>query len=884
MSVRHLDYLFRPRSVAVIGASDRPHSVGATVIRNLLAGGFAGAITPVNLRHDEVAGVKAYRDVASLPEPADLAIICTPPQTIPGLIADLGARGTKAAIVLTAGLGAAQDASGRSLQTAMLEAAKPHLLRILGPNCVGLLVPGRGLNASFAHTAARSGRIAFVSQSGALATALLDWANSKNIGFSHFISMGDSADVDFGDVLDYLASDPGTRSILMYVESITAPRKFMSAARAAARNKPVLLVKSGRAPEGAKAAASHTGAMTGSDLVFDAAIRRAGMLRVSTLADLFVVAETLARAKPLVGDRLAVMTNGGGAGVLAADALSLGGGTLAALSEELMHRLDAVLPPTWSHGNPVDIIGDAPVARYVETLRALLDPPEIDSVLFMHAPSAIVPSAEIARACAPLAQHATRQVLGCWLGGDGLAEARSVFAEAGIPVYDTPEQAVDAFLSIVHYRRNQELLLQSPSSTPVEVRCDRDAARGLVAEVLADGRDMLTEPEAKRLLAAYGIGVVDTRTAASVDAAVAAAAAIARPVVLKILSPDISHKSDVGGVALGLETADDVRAAAEGMLARVRRLRPDAAITGFTVQEMIKRPRAHELIVGVASDPIFGPAILFGQGGTAVEAIADRAVALPPLNVTLARDLISRTRVARLLAGYRDRLPVNADALHQVLMQVSQLVCDLPEIVELDINPLLADDQGVIALDARVRIAPAAAPGAARLAIRPYPAELEESVGQESGGLVLRPIRPEDESGLRALIAAARSRETSAPGFLQRLSDRDIARLTQIDYEREMTFVAMSGPEMLAALRALSDPDNVRTEFAALVHPAAADQDLERLLVAKLIDYVRRRGGRAAHCVCRAAEAGLIAAATGLGFACAQNSASGEVALSLDLS
>jgi acetyltransferase len=884
MSVRHLEYLFRPRSIAVIGASDRPQSVGATVIRNLLAGGFAGPIAPVNLKHDEVAGRRAYRDVASLPETPDLAIICTPPQTIPGLIAELGARGTKAAIVLTAGLAAAKDGRGYSLQTAMLQAAKPHLLRILGPNCVGLLAPQLGLNASFAHVAARPGPIAFVSQSGALATALLDWANSRDIGFSHFISMGDSADVDFGDVLDYLASDPGTRSILMYVESISAPRKFMSAARAAARNKPVLLVKSGRAPEGAKAAASHTGAMTGSDLVFDAAIRRAGMLRVSTLADLFVVAETLARAKPLAGDRLAIMTNGGGAGVLAADALSLGGGKLATLSAELMNHLNGVLPPTWSHGNPVDMIGDAPVARYVETLRALLECPDIDSVLFMHAPTAIVPSAEIAHACAPLAQAAARQVLSCWLGGDGVAKARQIFAGAGVPVYDTPEQAVGAFLNVVNYNRNQELLLQSPSSAPLSFPCDCDAARGLIGEVLAGGRNMLTEPEAKQLLAAYGVSVVETRTAANVNDAAAAAAAIARPVVLKILSPDISHKSDVGGVALGLETPDAVRAAAEGMLERVRRLRPDAAITGFTVQEMITRPRAHELIVGVACDPIFGPVVLFGHGGTGVEAIADRAVALPPLNAALARDLIAGTRVARLLAGYRDRLPVNADALHQVLMQVSQLVCDLPEVAELDINPLLADDQGVIALDARVRVAPAAAPGAARLAIRPYPAELEERVRQDGGDLLVRPIRPEDESGLRALIAAARSREASAPSFIQRLADSDIARLTQIDYEREMTFLAISGSQILAAIRGLSDPDNVRTEFAALVHPSAAEQGLERLLVAKLMDYLRRRGGREAHCVCSPTERGLIAAAMALGFGCEQNADAGVVALCFHLS
>ena len=864
MSVRNLEFLFRPRSIAVIGASDRPQSVGATVFRNLLGGGFHGPILPVNLKRDVVAGMEAYRDVTSLPQAPDLAVVCTPPQTVPGLIADLGARGTRAAVVLTAGLAAVTDEGGRSLQQGMLDAAKPHLLRILGPNCLGLLVPGCGLNASFAHTSARPGHIAFISQSGALATALLDWAKSRNIGFSHFISMGDSADVDFGDVLDYLASDQSTRAILMYVESIKASRKFMSAARAAARNKPVLLVKAGRAPEGAKAAASHTGALMGSDDVFDAAIRRAGMLRVPTLMDLFVVAETLARARPLSGDRLAIMTNGGGAGVLAADALSLGGGTLAALSPEGMARLNEILPSTWSHANPVDMIGDAPVARYTETLRVLLDDPSADSVLFMHAPSAIIPSAEIAGACAPLMQHAKRQVLGCWLGGEGVDEARRIFAAADIPTYDTPEQAVGAFLQIVNYNRNQKSLVEAPSSVPAEFTPDVAAARRLVTNALAGGRELLTEPEAKALLAAYGINVVETQVVTNVEDAASAAAAIGFPVVLKILSRDISHKSDVGGVALGLETPEAVRAAGKDMLKRVHALRPDAAVAGFTVQAMVRRPRAHELIVGAASDPVFGPVILFGQGGTAVEAIADRAVALPPLNVALARDLISRTRVARLLAGYRDRLPVHNDALILVLLQVSQLICELPEVVELDINPLLADDQGTIALDARVRVARSATTGAARLAIRPYPRELEEKFAFHESDVLLRPIRPEDESGLRVLIANAGMHELPST-LIRDLPRSELARLTQIDYEREMTFVVIAPSGILGVAHSLTDPDNFCAEFGIIVHPDLAGQGLERLLLDKLIRYLRDRRTQAVRGECPANDES-VAAAHSLGF------------------
>lgn len=886
MSVRNLELLFQPRSVAVIGASDRPQSVGATVFRNLLGGNFSGPILPVNLKRDVVAGMKAYRDVAGLPQVPDLAVVCTSPQTVPDLIGDLGAAGTKAAIVLTAGLAAIPEGTGRSLQQAMLDAAKPHLLRILGPNCVGLLVPGCGLNASFAHTSADPGHIAFVSQSGALATALLDWARSRGIGFSHFISMGDSADVDFGDVLDYLASDHGTRSILMYVESIKASRKFMSAARAAARNKPVMVVKAGRAPEGAKAAASHTGALMGSDDVFDAAIRRAGMLRVPTLMDLFAAAETLARARPLNGDRLAIMTNGGGAGVLAADALSLAGGKLAELSPEGMSRLEEILPSTWSHANPVDIIGDAPTARYAETLRVLLDDPGADSVLFMHAPSAIVPSRDIAAACAPIIQQARRPVLSCWLGGEGVEEARQIFTSADIPTYDTPEQSVGAFLQIVNYTRNQASLVQIPSSVPVEFLFDAAAARRLTAAALDEGRELLTEPEAKALLTAYGISVVETRVVSNAEEATAAAAVIGFPVVLKILSQDISHKSDVGGVALELNGPEDVRVAAEIMLKRVRTLRPDAAVAGFTVQAMIRRPRAHELIIGVASDPVFGPIILFGQGGTAVEAVADRAVALPPLNVALARDLVSRTRVARLLAGYRDRLPVDHDALYMVLLQVSQLICDQPEIVELDINPLLADNDGVVALDARVRVARAVAPGVTRLSIRPYPNELEEQVDFGGSSVVLRPVRPEDATtDFRTLMAGAGTRDLRLPlsDRIRELPESELARLTQIDYEREMTFVAATSSGLLGAIHSLTDPDNFRSEFRVVVLSDVAGQDVERLLLEKLIRYLRDRGTREVRCECPESDQSLAALAHSLGFHAEQILGAQRIFLTLDL-
>jgi acetyltransferase len=845
MTVRNLQFLFRPASVAVIGASDRPHSVGATVMRNVLAGGFGGPVIPVNPKHRTVAGVSAVADVAQLEHAPDLAVICTPPQTIPGLVRELGSKGTRAAVVLTAGLGSMTGPDGRTLAQAMLDAARPHLMRILGPNCVGLLTPEIGLNASFAHTGAQPGTLAFVSQSGALTTALLDWAGSRGIGFSHFISLGDSADVDFGDVLDYLASDARTAAILLYIESVTHARKFMSAARAAARNKPVIAVKSGRAAEGARAAASHTGALAGADDVYDAALRRAGMLRVGSTQALFDAAETLALARPIRGDRLTILTNGGGPGVMATDALILGGGKLAPLAEQTIDRLDAFLPPTWSHANPVDIIGDAPVDRYVQTLRILLEDPHTDAVLMIHAPTAIVPSADIAAECAPLAQSAGRNVFSCWMGKAAVEQARKLFVDARLPTYDTPEEAVNAFLWLVEYRRNQEMLAQIPPSIPSGFTADESAVRAIVQSALSAGRELLGELEAKQVLQAYGIPVVTTRVAASPDIAVGIATEMGFPVVLKIFSPDLSHKSDVGGVALNLQSAAAVREAAESMQARARAMRPQARLDGFTVQPMVQRPGAHELIVGAATDPTFGPVVLFGQGGTAVEVIADRAIALPPLNMVLARELVSRTRISRLLAAHRDQPATDIDAICRVLMQIAQLIADIPEVAELDLNPLLANAQGVIALDARIRVTPASGAGSARFAVRPYPAELEETASLRGRSLLLRPIRPEDENGLGTLISQCRpeDRHFRFFGAVRELPHGKLGRYTQIDYDREMAFVAInSADELLGEVRTVTDPDNLNAEFAILVRSEIQGKGLGHALLQKMIRYCRSRG------------------------------------------
>ena len=857
MSIRNLDSLFTPASIAVIGASDRPGSVGATVWNNLRQGGFAGPLLAVNQRAVVLDGVRASARVADLPQVPELAVICTPPASVSGLIAELGALGTRAAVVLTAGLDGAQ-------RQAMLDAARPYLLRILGPNGIGLLVPASGMNASFAHTDAAPGELAFVSQSGALVTAMLDWAQGRGIGFSQVVSLGEHADIDFGDLLDWLASDPHTRAILLYIESVTEARKFMSAARAAARNKPVIVVKSGRSQQGQRAAASHTGALAGADWVVDAAIRRAGMLRVDTLQDLFLAAETLARWRDNRAECLLVLTNGGGAGVMAADAAAHVGIELAELAPATLARLDAVLPANWSHGNPLDIIGDAPVERYVQTLQALAGDPAAEAVLFVHAPTAIVPSADIARALVPLVQPQPGQrphLLGCWLGGPAVAQARQQFNAAGIACYATPEEAVHAFAMLVAYRRNQAQLLETPAALVADPRTpERAPARAevaaLVRRVLAEGRTMLSEPEAKAVLAAYGIPVAATRlVAVDADAAVAAAEAIGWPVALKIVSPNISHKSDVGGVTLDIDDAAGLRAAVQAMLARVAQRRPDATLAGLSVQSMVRRAHARELIVGASIDAVFGPVILFGQGGTAVEVLADRAIGLPPLNEPLARALVARTRVAKLLAAWRDTPAADAGALHQVLIAVSDLLADLPELAELDINPLLVDAQGAVALDARIRVDVAAPGGAAHFAILPYPQQWVEQVEWRGRALTLRPIRPEDEAQHLAFLADLAPEDVRLRVFYSRrsIAHSELARLTQVDHAREITFLATdidtdsdpAGAERtLGVARAVVDPDNHDAEFGIIVRSSLKGAGLGELLMHKLIRTLRERGTR----------------------------------------
>ena len=856
MTVRNLDALFKPRSIAIIGASRRPGSVGAVVARNLLRGGFDGPIMPVNPKHRAVEGVLCYADISELPMTPDLAVICTPPDTIADIVAQLAQQGTRGVVVITAGFGEGNDEKGMQRRQAMLDAARPHLTRIIGPNCLGVLVPGAGVNASFAHLNPPQGRLAFVTQSGAIVTSVLDWAERRDIGFSHMISLGDMADVDFGDTLDYLASDPNTRAILLYVEAITDARKFMSAARAAARMKPVIVVKAGRHAASAAAAASHTGALAGSDAVYDAAFRRAGMLRVNTLGELFAAVETLATTEPPAGDSLSILTNGGGIGVLATDALIGHNGQLAELSDEATEALNAVLPATWSHGNPVDIIGDAPGQRYADALQVLTEQTQGDAILVLNCPTAVADSMDAAEAVIAAHQRDNQgqqvrpTLLTCWVGEHTAQPARRRFAQAGIPSYTTPEGAVRAFMHMVDYQRNQAQLLETPPSVPEIFTPDYAAAQAILDQAAAAGHEILSEPEAKQLLAAYGVEVVPTQVATTPQAAAEAATRLGFPAAIKILSPDITHKSDVGGVSLNLDDAEAVERAAEAMQKRVKNAQPDAELEGFSVQPMVQRGHAWELIAGFTDDQQFGPIVLFGEGGTAVEVVRDQALGLPPLNLKLARDMVTRTRIYRELQGYRDRAPADLDAIDLTLMRIAQIAADLPEVKELDINPLLASADGVVALDARVRIG-AKGQGAERLAIRPYPRALEKTVTADDGGhYLLRPILPEDEPALHRAFAHLTPEQIRLRFFapMKQLSHMAAARFTQIDYNREMALI-ITDPnkvpgeaELYGAVHLHADPDGECAEYSIVVRDDLTRQGLGRVLMEHAIDYARQRG------------------------------------------
>jgi acetyltransferase len=878
LSLYRLDRLFAPRSVAVVGATDRPGSMGAVLMANLKRGDFSGPIFPVNPKHETVAGLTAFSWLGALPTVPDLVIVATPRHAVPGIVEQAAALGVPAAVVI-AGL----EAEGRAEGEARIAVAvREKAIRVVGPDTFGVLAPHGKLDVSFSSRAAKPGALAFVSQSGAIAAALLEWAERRHIGFSGVVALGGQVDVDLGDCLDYFAGDMRTRAILVYLDAIRDVRKFMASARAAARAKPVVVLKSGRGAGGQKGG-SHTSVLAAPDEVYSAAFARLGLVRVGDLDELIAAAETLSRYPALKGERLGIVTNAGGLGALAVDGLSDHGGRLAALSRPTLEQLGRVMPPDWTRSNPVDLIGNADAARYAEAMEAVLDDPNTDAILVMNCPTALTPSLAAAEAVTGVVERRradggrVKPVFTVWLGEQEAATA--AFARAGLPSYPTESEAVRGFMHMVRYRRGQDALMETPESTAIVTPADITSLRAAVAAEVAAGRRWLDPLLVDRILAAYGIPTVPLVAARTAEEAGALAAGFLKgggACAVKILSRDIVHKSDVGGVALGLSTRDAVEAAAADMLARIPLQQPAADIGGVTVQPMVHRPGAIELIAGMADDATFGSVMLFGRGGKAVELIRDRTLALPPLDMRIARDMIAGTRISRQMAGYRDVPPVDTAKVAELMVRLSQLAADLAEIAEIDINPLLADASGVLALDARIAVGAPRARGLVRgghprFAIRPYPKEWEREVETENGfRFRIRPVRPEDEKLFRAFLERVDPNDIRQRFFtpIKHFSHAFIARLTQIDYARSMVLVAIdiATGDLLGAVRLHADPDNENAEYAVFVRSDMQGRGLGAALMRLIIDYGRGQGTKRIYGQVLTENRGMLGLARHLGF------------------
>ncbi len=879
---RSLDPLFRPRSIAVIGATPASGSVGSILMRNLLDSPFGGVVYPVNPKRPHVHGVHCYPSLAALPTPVDLAMIATPAATVPAVVAEAVDQKVPGAIIISAGF-SELGPEGKALEK-QIQATARGRLRIIGPNCLGVIRPPTGLNASFAASMALPGKVALLSQSGAICTSILDWANGKHIGFSAFVSVGAMADVDFADLLDYFGDDANTQSIILYMESIGNVRRFLSAARNVARAKTVIVIKSGRTEAAAKAAASHTGALAGSDAVFDAAFRRAGVLRVNTISELFSMSEILAMQPRPAGPGLAIITNAGGPGVMATDALISDDGQLADLSPATHAALDAALPPFWSHANPIDLLGDATPDRYRLVVEACIRDPQVHGLLVLLTPQAMTDPTETARRIAPFAHTEGKPILASWMGGGAVRPGREILSAAGIPTFDSPEAATRAFLHMVQYRRSLELLYETPQMLREDWSPDRARVQRILAAVRVAGRTLLTEPEAKEVLAAYGIPVTPAIACRTTDEAIAAARRLGYPVVLKLLSSTITHKSDIGGVQLNLADDEAVRhafATIEANVARAghndqdgRNSPRSTAFEGVSVQPMV-RDKGYELIVGSSIDQQFGPVILFGAGGVLVEVLRDSSLSLPPLTQILARRQIERTRVFEALRGVRGRRPVPLEELEMLLVNFSQLVADFLEISEIDINPLLATPDRIVALDARIVLAPVdlSEERRPRLAIRPYPNQYIAPWRLSDGTEVLiRPIRAEDEA-LIVMLFSTFSEHTIRMRFfsmIKRLTHESLIRLCHLDYEREMALVAIKQadgePLVLGVSRYYLDPGTGDAEFAIAVGDPWQGKGLGYHLMHRLIEVAGQNGvKRLVGQVLRENE-GMLRLVKGLGF------------------
>jgi len=850
MNIHKLEQIFNPRRIALIGVTINPNSVGGKVLANLVSGGFRGVVYPVNPDSEAVMGIPCYPDVKSLPKIPDLAVICTAAEKVPETVSECGEAGIRGIIILSAGF-KETGATGKILEDKIKEyASRFEGMRIIGPNCLGIIVPGKNLNISFAGGMPKSGNVAFISQSGALCTSVLDWAIEGKLGFSHFVSIGNTIDVDFGDLIDYFGADDNTKSIILYIESITRAPQFMTAARAFARTKPILAFKSGRFPESAQVAASHTGAMAAEDAVYDAAFQRTGLARVYYLGDIFDCAEMIGRNKIPKGPNLGIVTNAGGPGVIATDALIAANGSLARLGEETMEQLNQVLPPSWSHRNPVDVLGDANSRRIEKAAELVLNDKEVDALLVILTPQAMTNVTAAAKVVGKLAQSTKKPVLTAWLGGLAMREGIQILIDNGVATYKTPEQAVRAFMTLVDYGRNLDTLYETPKDIPVEFDMDREKIRSeFVAAHFGEG-NILSENVSKELIELYGIRTARPKSARDADEAVRIAGEIGYPVVAKIFSPDITHKTDVGGVALGLEDEAMVRAAFNRMMQTVGEKAPQARIDGVTVQPMIDARDGVELILGIKKDAVFGTVMMGGMGGVGAELLRDRSLGFPPLNERLARRMLESLKIWPLLQGYRGRPAVNIDGLIEVLIRMSYLAADFPEITELDINPLLVSPREAVALDARIIIDSALVGTSiepySHLALRPYPEKYVRDIVLKDGARVtLRPIKPEDEPLWMGLLASC-SKEAIYSRFRHFFfwKSHDVAtRFCYIDYNREIAIVAEiveNGERKIIGVgRLIADPDHESVEYAILITDAWQKKELGRILTDYCVEISR---------------------------------------------
>ncbi|MCV6636752.1 bifunctional acetate--CoA ligase family protein/GNAT family N-acetyltransferase [Candidatus Albibeggiatoa sp. nov. NOAA] len=853
MSQHYLTPLFAPKSIAVFGASSSPDSVGSILFKNLLDGGFKGAVYAINIKYEKVLDQKVYRNIKEIGKPVDLVIITTPARTIPQIIEACGEVGVKTAVILSAGFREA-GAEGVRLEHKIVEIAKRYGIRFIGPNALGIMRPSINFNGTFFKGKAKKGNLALISQSGALCTAVLDWAESNNLGFSAVVSVGTSADLDFGQILDFLVSDPQTHGILLYIEGIHHARSFMSGLRAAARIKPVIVIKSGRYENVSQAVTSHSGALFGRDDAFDSALQRAGVVRVSTFGQLFSAAKTLASRYKAQGNRLAIITNGGGPGVMATDRATELGIPLADLSKQTINSLHKVLPPKcWSKGNPIDIVSDATPQRYKDALTICLDAEEVDALIVILTPQAMTEPVEVAKVIIEMAKKSTKPIITCWMGGVQVGAAQKLFAEARIPDFRLPESAVESFYFLSSYDKNQQLLLQAPSASTGEdaINPDTEGTKIIIESVLAERRKVLTEMESKALLGAFKIPVVTTAIARTANEALVLAESMGFPIVMKINSPDITHKSDVGGVKLNIHNAQAVRDAFKCIMKTIEKTCPKARLDGVTVERMINKPNGRELMVGIVRDPVFGPVISFGMGGTMVEVLDDVAVSLPPLNNYLVKTLIDKTNAAKLLATFRQMPPAHREALEQVLLRVSEMACELPWIREMDINPLIIDEKGVVAVDARI-VVDYCTPNPdryAHMAIYPYPAHLVEQWHLPDGtDMIIRPIRPED-ADIEQEFVRDLSDEAKYFRFMQSLSELTptmLVRFTQIDYDREMALIAVTtveGKEVeVGVVRYSINPDGESCEFALVVSDRWQHRGIAHRLMTSLMNAARHRG------------------------------------------